>query len=158
MVSVLAEACEGWSGCVWDRSSHLHVDLHLYGAFSAKRGNANSSPSNLRLEGSRRSLQQGKHRVTILSTEQSMRMSNMQPKVNNIPFPPSTPKDPGLFLGRVEMLLTCCHFVFLLEDWLLSPNPNAHSFPRNDLFLWLDSQTLINHFWLHFSLSLRAHS
>lgn len=35
-------------------SRHLHMDFHLYGACSAKVGNANSCPSNLRPEGSKR--------------------------------------------------------------------------------------------------------
>lgn len=40
-----------------DVSSHHHMDLHLYGAFSIKVGNAKSFPSNLLLEGSKRNSQ-----------------------------------------------------------------------------------------------------
>lgn len=35
---------EGEAGMSEDVSSHLHTDLHLFGAFSAEVGNTNSSP------------------------------------------------------------------------------------------------------------------
>lgn len=92
---------------------------------SPRGGQANSSPSDLRPQGSKRSPLIGKHIVAILATQKSMRPFNMQPKgyhcqIQKMPF----------YCQLSITKVTCCHFLFLPKDWLLTPNPNAQPFKK----------------------------